>query len=808
MRYAFSDCVLDTDTVQLVVRGAPVPVQPQVFDVLRLLIEERDRVVPKEELLDRVWGHAFVTESTLTSRIKSARRAIGDDGAAQRLIRTVHGRGYQFVGQVEPGDGWVEGPVEERVPGQEAAGSAPPSWSRLPTSPTPLVGRGRELDRLEALLRTSRLVTVVGPGGVGKTRLAVAAAERRAPGGSAFVDLTVVRDPDLVVPRIAAAVGLRVDPGTSTSAVREYLSGRSALLVVDNLEHVVAAAPDVGALVSSVPDLTVIATSRERLRVEGEHVLRLEPLPVRPSSEGDVGEAVQLFVQRATSVDPSLDAAATGRSVEQICAAVDGLPLAIELVAGQVLTLPPDILAARLTDRLRSGEMSRRDAPPRQRTMADTIDWSLNLITSRDRALFRRMGVFVGDVPLEMVEEVCADDEVPEPLDALARLVECSLVRRRRHRDGSVRFGMLELLRARAADLLSGSEDRDTRERHAEAVAAALEDVDRRWWGDLAGTWIDRVADLLPEVRGAHSWARRTGDWERAGRLVAALGAYWHREGGQVEARRWVDEVMLHVDGLSDRTASGVLLTHGRLAWFRDDQGEAREAWRRAADLFRHSGDERHLAYATAWLAMTRLADPDRLDEGRALIEQGVGMARSVGDPALLAEVLNIRGEFCRATGDDESAREAYEEARRLSEGLRDLAQLSIALANLTYLHCHVGEYEEAREIGRRALGLCSSQGRRLLSAWSVSELAGPALGLGEHELGARLLGASDHAMGTLAGARYPPDVGEHERVAAELVAALGQGRFDEAYAAGVRMTLDEAIDLALGAPVDDSTHR
>jgi predicted ATPase/DNA-binding winged helix-turn-helix (wHTH) protein len=804
MRYAFSDCVLDTDTVQLVVGGVPVPVQPQVFDVLRVLIEERDRVVPKEELLDRVWGHAFVTESTLTSRIKSARRAIGDDGAAQRLIRTVHRRGYQFVGEVDVGDGRVEERADEPV----AAGSAPHPWSSLPVPSTPLVGRTEELDRLEGLLRTTRLVTVVGPGGVGKTRLAVATAERRAPGSTAFVDLTVVRDPELVVPRIAAAVGLRGDSATSRSAVCEYLSGRSALLVVDNLEHVIAAAPDVGALVRSVPDLAVIATSRERLRVEGEHVLQLEPLQVRGTPEGEVGEAVQLFVLRATSIDPSFDVAATRRPVQQICAAIDGLPLAIELVAGQVLTLPPDMLATRLTDRLRSGELSRRDAPPRQRTVTDTIDWSLNLVTGRDRSLFRRMGVFVGDVPLEMVEQVCADDEVPRPLDALARLVECSLVRRRRFRDGSVRFGMLELLRAHAAELLSGSEDRDTRERHAEAVAKTLEDVERRRWGDLAGAWIDRVADLMPEARGAQSWARRTGDWDRAGRLVGALGAYWHREGGQVEARRWVDEVMLHADGLGDRTLSGVLATQGRLAWVRDDQDEARDAWHRAAELFRRVGDERHRAYVTAYLAVTLLADPDRWDEGRGLTERGIGMARSVGDPGLLAEVLTILGEFCRATGDDESAREAYEEAARLSEGLGDVTQLSIALANLNYLHCHVGEYGEAREIGRRALGLCSSQGRRLLSAWSVSELAGPALGLGEHELAARLLGASERAMETLAGARYPPDVGEHERVATELVAALGQGRFAEAYAAGAEMTLDEAIELALGEAGDGQAHR
>jgi predicted ATPase/DNA-binding winged helix-turn-helix (wHTH) protein len=789
MQYSFANCRLDTDAMRLDVDGAAVPLQPQVMDVLRVLIEARDRVVSKQELLERVWGHTFVTESALTSRIKSARQAIGDDGKAQRLIRTVHGRGYQFVGELhEPairaGDEAPRGPVHE-----------------LPRFGSRLVGRDSEVAEVEDHLGRSRLVTIVGPGGVGKTRLAVAVAERSEQ-DAVFVDLAPIDDPALVTSQIASAIGVHTIASLPDQGLAEYLTGRRLLLIIDNVEHVIDAAVAIGDLVRRVPDLAVIVTSRERLRVDGEQSYQLDPLEV----DGDIGEshgasaAVTLFEMYARAVDPGFDLESARSSVERICRAVEGLPLAIELVAAQIGTLPADMLASRLGERLRSSSSSRRDAPTRQRTMADTIEWSLQLVTAPELRLFGRLGVFAGDVTVDAIEAVCRDEQMPDPVDVLGRLVDRSLVRRTTGKDGVVRFGMLDLLRHRAADLLRD----DPRaaavgQRHREYVAGELWRIDEAHWSGLVTTWIDRTTSLLAEARRAFASAIASEDWETAARIAGSLSMYHHREGGLAEGRGWLEMLEPHHREMSDAALGRVLLGRGLLAWDDDDLPAARNAWEEALVVLQLIPDEARSAYVFASLAVAHLDEPGEHDRCRALVDRGVALARRVAGPVLLVEVLNIAGEFARATGDDAAARPRYEEAVELATRYQDQTSASVSLANLAYLACHDGDFEEGRRIARRALEMCWALKRRQLAAWTVSELAGPAAGLGEHELAARLIGASQRALEQQGGRIYPADLAEHERTVATTVDALGRERFEALCEEGRELSLDEAIALALG---------
>lgn len=791
MRYRFDHCVLDTDAVQLVVGGEPVGIEPQVFDVLRLLIDERHRVLPKTELLDRVWGHTFVTESALTSRIKSARAAIGDNGREQRLIRTVHGRGYQFVGEV----------TEER--GASPTGR---SWTTqpLPLPASELVGRAADLEQVEALLDRAGLVTLVGPGGVGKTRLAIESARRWTQGGVAFVDLTRVRRPSEVMQEIAGSLGLRVDgPDRAVATICDLLAGHRLLLVLDNVEHVVDAATEITELTRTLGELTVLATSRERLRVDGERVHLVDPLATSRSlsDEPDARPAaVELFERLARSVDPGIDVERYRADIDRICVAVDGLPLAIELVAGQIGTLPPDMLAARLRERMRSTSTARRDLPERHRTMDDTIDWSLQLLDRDQLALFTRLGVFATDASLDAIEEVCRDERLADPLEVLPRLVDTSLVRRRFGTDGTPRFGMLELLRARAGELLAADDEAaPIRRRHADVVARCVEEIDDRRWDDLLATWVDRLAELLPEVRRSFDWAAGNGEWETAGRLAGSLGAFWHREGGRAEAHRLLDLVGAHTDALTEPTRARVLLASGLVGWHDGDLAAAHTALARAGELFGRTGDDARRTLARAFLALSTLDDPDRSRWATAELDHAVESARTASRPGLLVEVLNARGEYARTAGDDEAARRSYEEAATRAEEIGDRTMHSVALANLSYLACHDGRFDEARDIARKALRLCAAEGRRLMAAWSVHELAGPASGLGEHELAARLLGASGHAMTNLGSDRPPSDRIEDERVVAEVIEALGKERYRELATAGATLSLDQAIALALG---------
>ena len=827
MVYRFEDCELDEATLQLRVGGEPVQVEPQVFDLLRVLVRRRDRVVTKEELLDEVWHHRFVTESAVSSRIKSARRAIGDDGRAQRLIRTVHGRGYQFVGEVT---------VDEP---RAATGGATP----VPRPTTATVGRAADVAAVLALLDGARIVTLLGPGGVGKTRLAVEVALRCAAGDggpeACFVDLTKVRDADLVPELVVRELGIHVAAGSDApQALHEALRGGPRLLLLDNFEHVVRAAPGVGDIVRWAPDARVLITSRARLRVAGEQVYDVPPLAVDGEDTGTAGltDAVALFDQAARAVDPGFDLDAELADVAAICRAVDGLPLAIELAAGHVRTLPPVLLRTRLTARLGSPLGAARDAPGRQRTVPATIDWSLQLLGPAERALFARLGVFAGQVPLDAVEQVCGpgarsddgrpgdggrapatatsigDGDAGQPhggvVDALTRLVDQSLVRRTTGTRDEPRYVLLELLRERARELLAESGEAAAVEgRHAAYVAAFLDDLDERRWTDLSDRWIDLVTEMLGEIRAAHDWAGRHGEAVVAARITAGLGTFWHREGHHAEGRRWVADALAHADRLDPLLAARLQLAAGFVAWPRD-QAAARVHFEQAAAAFRHLDHRRYLAYALMLCSGTYVGDPSGYDLGLGLCDDGIDLARDVGEKPLIAQALNIRGELTRVAGDDRLALAAYEEGRDLAAAAADEAHLSVFLANLAYLADHRGDHETARRLGRDALRLCWSLGRRMMAAWTVSELAGPELGLGHPEHGARLVGAADEALRVLGVTRHPGDVSEHERVVAGLRAALGEDAYGTWYEDGARLSLDDAVALALSGPASPDRRR
>ena len=406
MRYRFEACELDTTVYRLTVAGRTQSVEPQVFDLLAYLVAHRDRVVSKEELLDNIWGNRFVSESTLTSRVKSARRAIGDDGRAQRCIRTVQGRGYQFVAPVENGD------ISPAPAGSDMAPQV--DASELAVATTRLIGRRQELSDLADLMAGTRLLTLTGTGGVGKTRLAVELATRiadRYADGVRFVALTRVRDPALVAGLVLETLVARSDgAGTPELRLREWFRGRTILLVLDNFEHVADAAPLVSDLLRFSPGLSVLATSRERLRLAGEQVYEVMPLDVDGTTNGELGlpDALALFEQSAQAVDPSFSIDEKNRNdVAAICRSLDGLPLALELAGPRIRLLPTRFLRERLARRIDSLSAGMRDHPERHQTIRAAIAWSYDLLHPSERRLFTRMAVFAAPASLDAIEDVC-----------------------------------------------------------------------------------------------------------------------------------------------------------------------------------------------------------------------------------------------------------------------------------------------------------------------------------------------------------------------------------------------------------------
>jgi predicted ATPase/DNA-binding SARP family transcriptional activator len=687
------------------------------------------------------------------------------------------------------------------LPLEPGNGGPPRRTAALPVPATPTVGRDHDRARVLELLDRSRILTLLGPGGVGKTRLAVEAARERSRAGveAVFVDLTRVTAPALVAELISGAVGVHVGAAESAErALTEALRGRALLLVLDNFEHVATAAPLVGRLAAAAPRVSVLVTSRARLQIAGEQIFDVAPLPVG-DDEAAGSPAVALFEQAARAVDPAFEPAAHRLAVAAICRQVDGLPLAIELAAGHVRTLTPELLRARLGVRLGSPSGAPRDSPARQLTIPATIDWSLQLLGEPEQRLFAALGVFAGPVPVEAIEQVCAE-VAPDTVGALSRLVDQSLVRRVTGRRGARHFRLLELLRQRARQLLAEPDASRVRARHAGWVAGTLERLDEIKWTDPHG-WLEGITELLPEIRAAHADASGRGDRVTAARIAGSLGTFWHREGHHEEGRSWVFPVLAAATE-GDVELAGPLLARlelaaGFLEWTRDVQ-RARAHWRTAVDLFRVHGPDRALAYALGLSAVTWVGDEAGYPEALRQAEEGIALARRVGEAGLSAQVLCIKGELARVHGDDATAHAVYEESLRHSDAVDDQMMRSMLFANLGYLAQHRGDAAESLRLHRASVQLAWSTGRRLIAAWVLAEVAGPLLALGRPELGARLVGASDRALRDLGAGRAPGDQPEHDQVVRALREALGGETYERATAEGARLSLDEAAELAL----------
>ncbi|MGH3333694.1 MAG: ATP-binding protein, partial [Nocardioidaceae bacterium] len=737
----------------------------------------------------------------------------GDRRAALRQFERMEKALQEELG-VDPSDKAVALREEiKALPVDDAEAEAPTS-SRVTPVPSPatrIIGRDGAIAEALAMLDQARILTFLGPGGVGKTTLAVEVALRRSESRSVeacFVDLTKVDDPALVPELVAGEFGIHRATGTNADQLlREALRGRSLLMVLDNFEHVIDAAGIVSRLVGWSPFLEVLSTSRARLQITDEQVFEVAPLEVgSPSASGtgefSPGDAVALFGQVARAVDPHFDLARHLDDVTAICHTLDGLPLAIKLAAGHVRTLPPPLLRSRLGRRLGSPSGAARDSPSRQRTIPATIDWSLQLLGAPEQRLFTRLGVFAGPVGIDAVEAVCSDPGT-DVVDSLERLVDQSLVRRVSGPGGESRFGMLELLRERARELLTGEEEDRVRARHARYVANMVDTLEEHRWTDAANVWIGVISDALAEIRAAHTWAQEHGEPHLAARITAGLGAYWHREGHHVEGRAWVDDALEHVTEYDDDLAARLLVAAGFVTWTRD-RLTARGHWEESAERFQKLGDDRYLAYSLALLSGTYIGDSAAYGQAMRICDESVALARQVGERPLVAQALNVRGELARVQGDDHLALEAYAEGRDLAAAAHDEAHLTVFLANLSYLADHRGDYEEARRLGCEALRMCWSLGRRMMAAWTVSELAGPELGLGRPERGAVLVGAAEQALTMLGVSRHPGDVPEHKRVLDGLRQRLGEPTFRRLTSEGAEMSLHQAVLMALSDRAQD----
>ena len=642
-------------------------------------------------------------------------------------------------------------------------------FTNLPIQSTALVGRERETDQVVTLLSEHRLVSLVGPGGTGKTRLAVQAAAEASdgmPDGVFWVPLAEMRDPNMVMSAIAEAVGI-------TSDLEARLSGKRLLLVIDNFEQVVDAAPQLARLLERVPAVKLLVTSREPLRIAAE---REYPVPPLPQSE-----AVALFTARARAMDPEFNA---DSAVSDICSAVDGLPLAVELAAARIKVLSTDQILARLSHRLDLLTGRGRDTPLRQQTVRATIEWSHELLTPAERDLFARLAVFAGGWSLEAAEAVCGAE-----LEVLEGLVAKSVVRHQRRR-----FSMLELIREYATERLGALAGRDElAQRHAEFFLSFAERIQGDVELGLPNAWESRTAEDL-NLRLALDHFVQRGDANRELRLVAAAAEHWFLRGRWEECERMLQHALL---GTTQPTAARATALRAA-GWIRGRRGDAPAAnvyIDEALLIARALGDDRLTARVLRAVAAAERwgANPDSTRIA-GLHDEALRLARFSGDVVGVSAVLNNIGLETYFAGDLAGAAAAQVEAVATARAAAARRSLGIGLLNLGYTYRRLRDDARAWACFTESLELARDLGMLECCVEGLYGLAWVAVSSGDHEATAMLLGAA----GREGSFGWVPENDDMVRIVNEARddarRGLGDERFENAFAVGRATSLDALI--------------
>lgn len=684
----------------------------------------------------------------------------------------------------------------------------------LPTQLTSFIGREREIPQVKGFLSTTRLLTLTGAGGAGKSRLAfqvAAEALEEFADGVWVAELASIADPALVPQAVVSILGVSEQPGRPlTDTLAGYLRHRSLLLVLDNCEHLGAACAQlVNALLHECPTLRILATSRVPLSVSGEMLWRVPslslPPPHRLPSLDDIHhcEAVRLFVERARSSEPTFALTTENApAVAEVCRQLDGIPLAIELAAARTRVLAVEQIAARLLDRFRLLTGGSPSALPRHQTLQATMDWSYELLSETERTMLRRLSVFAGGWTLEAAEAVCSGDgiETADVLDLLAHLVDNSLVAAETH-SGQARYRLLETVRQYGLERLrEAGEVDDTRRRHRDAYLTLAEHVAPELLGPQQAPWFERLATEHDNLRAALAWSRAEKDGAEAGfRLTGALRWFWARRGYWREGREWLEAALERSAEVPPPASSQALLGATHFAWRRGDYGLATTLGQRGLARCQELRDKNGSASFLSALGIVALLQGD-YERATALCEETLNLSREQGNKSLMGTQLTHLGVVARYQGDYDRATALYGESLALFREIGDKWNIALALRTMGDVAIQQSDYGRAAASFMESLILCRDVGDRWVSQGCLEGLASVASAQGHYRGAARLVGAAERLNESLGYRRHPRYQASYDQHMAPTRAALGDDAFAAAWAEGQSMTLEEAIEYALAS--------
>ncbi|WP_345764601.1 DUF4062 domain-containing protein [Diaminobutyricibacter sp. McL0608] len=670
---------------------------------------------------------------------------------------------------------------------------------RLPMPLTELIGRDADIAEIGRMLDAgARLVTLTGPGGIGKSRLAIAAGSTVAHAfedGVAFVDLSAVPDPERVLHAIAQAIGVR-DTGDAPimDNLITALHDRHILLVVDNFEQVLDAAPMLTSLLASAPGVAMIVTSRVLLRVSAEHSYEVGPLAEESS--------MNLFVERARAVKPDFELTQdNAMAISGVCAAVDGMPLAIELAAARVRVLSPTELLERLDRQLNVLVSGSRDLPERQQTLRRTIEWSTQLLDDAQRHLLDRLGVFEGGFSLEAAEAVGDDgatDAVSDVLTDLTALVDSSLVSQTVSADRP-RFGMQAIVREYARERLAGSgELAAVRDAHARFFLDLGDRVEDELKGEKQHEWMQRLGEERENLRAAERYLLDSRDWDRAATLAFSLYLYWWVSGLLGEVRTWMDLALRSGDSLADHTRAIALYFSRTIMFWRDPDGSVAADLTTSADLFHqtHDPDGEALTLISLALALMAGGKPDTV-RAREVMETSLALFRGSGSQWGESMALVLLGRVALLEQKLPEALDRFEKSLAITQRTGDAIGERIASYHLGWTELKLGSVDDARADFALSVRVSASLGHVEGLAYGLEGMVAVAALAGDVDRAGRLAGAA-RALRERSGLHNGPMFTFHQAYLDQLSASGSGPQLDAAIAEGRELTVEQAVAEAL----------